>query len=119
MPRQSLERLQQARELGSLYETWKSIPSPEMIHQVCPACCAVESTAHRACAAQLMTIAIEGGYNYGTSWTDHFYQCPNGHPYVIGERTIALRALGGVQSRDTRLSLSRRLWRCHGCVHLL
>jgi hypothetical protein len=26
-----------------------------------------------------------GGYNYGTSASSHWYQCPNGHPYFIGE----------------------------------
>jgi hypothetical protein len=25
------------------------------------------------------------GYDYGTSASDHWYQCPNGHPYFIGE----------------------------------
>ena len=27
----------------------------------------------------------EGGYNYGGSWSDHWFECPNGHPYFIGE----------------------------------
>lgn len=27
----------------------------------------------------------ESGYNYGTSWSSHWFQCPNGHPYYIGE----------------------------------
>jgi hypothetical protein len=25
------------------------------------------------------------GYDYGTSYTSHWYECPNGHPYFIGE----------------------------------
>jgi hypothetical protein len=25
------------------------------------------------------------GYNYGTNASSHWYQCPNGHPYYIGE----------------------------------
>jgi len=25
------------------------------------------------------------GYNYGGSWSSHWYECPNGHPYFIGE----------------------------------
>lgn len=25
------------------------------------------------------------GYNYGGNWSDHWYECPNGHPYFIGE----------------------------------
>jgi hypothetical protein len=29
--------------------------------------------------------AESGGYDYGTSWSGHWYQCRNGHPYYIGE----------------------------------
>jgi hypothetical protein len=29
--------------------------------------------------------SAETGYNYGTSWSSHWYECPNGHPYYIGE----------------------------------
>lgn len=25
------------------------------------------------------------GYDYGGKWSDHWYECPNGHPYFIGE----------------------------------
>eukprot|EP00957_Ditylum_brightwellii_P164182 12500265-Ditylum_brightwellii.AAC.3 len=25
------------------------------------------------------------GYNYGGSWASHWYECPNGHPYFIGD----------------------------------
>ncbi len=25
------------------------------------------------------------GYNYGGGWNSHWYECPNGHPYFIGE----------------------------------
>jgi hypothetical protein len=25
------------------------------------------------------------GYNYGTSASSHWYECPNGHPYFIGD----------------------------------
>jgi predicted molibdopterin-dependent oxidoreductase YjgC len=24
------------------------------------------------------------GYDYGGSWSSHWYECPNGHPYFIG-----------------------------------
>jgi hypothetical protein len=24
------------------------------------------------------------GYDYGGSWNSHWYECPNGHPYFIG-----------------------------------
>lgn len=27
---------------------------------------------------------IIDGYNYGGSWSGHWYECPNGHPYFIG-----------------------------------
>jgi hypothetical protein len=27
---------------------------------------------------------VVDGYNYGTSWSDHWYQCANGHLYFIG-----------------------------------
>lgn len=26
-----------------------------------------------------------GGYDYGGPWSGHWYECPNGHPYFIGE----------------------------------
>ena len=26
-----------------------------------------------------------GGYNYGGGWDGHWFECPNGHPYFIGE----------------------------------
>jgi hypothetical protein len=37
--------------------------------------------------AQVMmaVLSSETGYEYGTSWSSHWYQCPNGHPYYIGE----------------------------------
>jgi hypothetical protein len=25
------------------------------------------------------------GYDYGGSWSSHWYECPNGHPYFIGD----------------------------------
>ena len=27
---------------------------------------------------------VVDGYDYGGSWTSHWYECPNGHPYFIG-----------------------------------
>ena len=27
---------------------------------------------------------VDDGYDYGGSWSDHWYECPNGHPYFIG-----------------------------------
>jgi len=33
----------------------------------------------------LAAMNTTGGYNYGTSASSHWYQCPNGHPYFIGE----------------------------------
>lgn len=29
-------------------------------------------------------MSVHDGYNYGGSWADHWYECPNGHPYFIG-----------------------------------
>lgn len=34
------------------------------------------------------------GYDYGGRWTDHWFECPNGHPYFIGECARA-----GVESK--------------------
>jgi len=28
---------------------------------------------------------VQDGYDYGGSWSSHWYECPNGHPYFIGE----------------------------------
>ena len=36
------------------------------------------------------------GYDYGGSWTSHWYECPNGHPYFIGN-------CGGAMERGTCL----------------
>ena len=30
------------------------------------------------------------GYDYGGFWSDHWYQCPNGHPYFIGHCVQAM-----------------------------
>lgn len=35
-------------------------------------------------AIAAMEVVVEG-YNEGYSWSSHWYQCPNGHPYFIGE----------------------------------
>lgn len=32
-----------------------------------------------------MTKDLASGYDYGTSAASHWYECPNGHPYFIGE----------------------------------
>jgi len=31
------------------------------------------------------------GYDYGGSWSAHWYECPNGHPYFIGECGMAMQ----------------------------
>lgn len=31
------------------------------------------------------------GYNYGTAANEHWYECPNGHPYFIGECSMAMQ----------------------------
>lgn len=36
-------------------------------------------------AKVIAAMEILDGYNYGGSWSSHWYQCPNGHPYFIGE----------------------------------
>jgi hypothetical protein len=33
----------------------------------------------------IAAMEVMEGYNYGGSWSSHWYQCPNGHPYFIGE----------------------------------
>jgi hypothetical protein len=33
----------------------------------------------------LKAMNIQHGYDYGTSWSSHWFECPNGHPYFIGE----------------------------------
>jgi len=33
----------------------------------------------------LEAMNVIDGYNYGGSWSDSWYECPNGHPYFIGE----------------------------------
>lgn len=42
----------------------------------------------------LKAMSSQSGYNYGTSWSSHWYECPNGHPYFIGE-------CGGAMQRST------------------
>jgi hypothetical protein len=34
--------------------------------------------------AVFAAMTIEDGYNFGTSASDHWFECPNGHPYFIG-----------------------------------
>lgn len=33
----------------------------------------------------LKAMNVVQGYDYGGGWSDHWYECPNGHPYFIGE----------------------------------
>jgi hypothetical protein len=33
----------------------------------------------------LVAMSNSGGYNYGGAASSHWYECPNGHPYFIGE----------------------------------
>ncbi|KAL7541149.1 LOW QUALITY PROTEIN: hypothetical protein ACHAXR_010669 [Thalassiosira sp. AJA248-18] len=33
----------------------------------------------------LRAMNVIEGYNYGGGWNSHWYECPNGHPYFIGE----------------------------------
>jgi hypothetical protein len=37
--------------------------------------------------SEVLSAAMGGqrGYDYGTSWSAHWYECPNGHPYMIGD----------------------------------
>jgi hypothetical protein len=40
----------------------------------------------REIAQVMMAVSsADTSYIYGTSWSSHWYQCPNGHPYYIGE----------------------------------
>ena len=39
----------------------------------------------------LRAMANVEGYDYGTSASDHWFQCPNGHPYFIGECSRAMQ----------------------------
>ncbi|GAX15209.1 hypothetical protein FisN_12Lh085 [Fistulifera solaris] len=32
----------------------------------------------------VMAMKVEGGYDFGGSWSSHWFECPNGHPYFIG-----------------------------------
>jgi hypothetical protein len=41
---------------------------------------------------QAMAIRPPGEYNYGGSPSDHWYECPNGHPYFIGDCGMAMMA---------------------------
>jgi hypothetical protein len=36
-------------------------------------------------AEVLKAMNIVDGYDYGGSWSAHWYECPNGHPYFIGD----------------------------------
>lgn len=45
----------------------------------------VEGRHKKALAKVIAAMEIVDGYNYGGSWSSHWYQCPNGHPYFIGE----------------------------------
>jgi hypothetical protein len=45
----------------------------------------VDRTSEISQVMKAIANAEAGGYNYGTSWSDHWYQCPNGHPYFIGD----------------------------------
>jgi hypothetical protein len=33
----------------------------------------------------VQAMKVVTGYDYGGHWSDHWYECPNGHPYFIGE----------------------------------
>lgn len=47
----------------------------------------------------LAAMNIVGGYNYGGSWSSHWYECPNGHPYFIGECGGAMQASTCIECR--------------------
>lgn len=36
-------------------------------------------------AKVIAAMGVIDGYDYGGSWSSHWFQCPNGHPYFIGE----------------------------------
>lgn len=40
---------------------------------------------HKDIAEVLKAMNVHSDYNYGGSWSSHWYECPNGHPYFIGE----------------------------------
>lgn len=42
------------------------------------------------------------GYNYGGSWASHWYQCPNGHPFFIGD-------CGGAMEVSTCIECGERI----------
>jgi hypothetical protein len=56
----------------------------------------------------LMAMNVVQGFDYGGSWSSHWYQCPNGHYYFIGEcggamqesRCIECGAVVGGQSHS-------------------
>lgn len=44
-----------------------------------------ESIGRDEIVSVLSAMNQSGGYNYGTGWSAHWFECPNGHPYYIGE----------------------------------
>jgi hypothetical protein len=51
----------------------------------------------------------ETGYDYGTSWSDHWYECRNGHPYYIGN-------CGGAMEVSTCIECGERVGGSHHTV---
>ncbi|KAL7565937.1 hypothetical protein ACA910_008397 [Epithemia clementina (nom. ined.)] len=56
------------------------------------------------------------GYNYGAGASDHWYECPNGHPYFIGEcggamqRSQCIECGAEVGGEGHRLDATNRRW---------
>ena len=49
----------------------------------------------------IQAMNVIGGYNYGGSWQAHWYQCPNGHPYFIGECGGAMQTSRCIECGET------------------
>ena len=62
----------------------------------------------------LKAMHVLDGYNYGGSWSSHWYECPNGHPYFIGNCGGAMQVSRcmecglGIGGHDHQLDSSNR-----------
>lgn len=75
-----------------------------------------DATRRKVMAEVMQTIDGTGGYNYGTNSSDHWYFCPNGHPYYIGEcggamqESLCIDCGERVGGRDHTLLSSNSRW---------
>lgn len=44
---------------------------------------------------------VVDGYDYGGTWSSHWYECPNGHPYFIGECGGAMQTSRCIECGET------------------